>query len=347
MDGAVRAHVQVRRVAVPLHIVRRTAAPHAADASVQTLAGKTMGTRWSVKLVAPAGEPLHAVQAAIEMTLDRIVAQMSTYEAQSDISRFNRAPAGTCQVLPDEFFRVLQYALEVARDSDGAYDPTVGSLVGLWGFGALGQRFAIPSMDEIAALRGTCGWDRIQLDKTHRTATQPGGIHLDLSSVAKGFAVDRVAEVLRDLGCTDFLVEVGGELRGAGVKPDGLPWWVALERPPTPDGLASISDIVIALNDLAVATSGSAEHFFDAGGHRYSHTIDPRSGAPVAHDLVSVSVLHRECMHADALATALSVLGPEEGMAHAERLGLAARFVSAGRDGLRERLTPRLAAMLA
>ena len=307
-----------------------------------------MGTRWSVKLAAPAAARLDALRAGIERTLDRIVAEMSTWETASDISAFNRAPAGSWHGLPRNFFHVLEYALGVACDTDGAYDPTVSPLVALWGFGAHASAPAVPMDDEIAAARACVGWNSVVLDPSTKAAKQPGGVRLDLSSVAKGFAVDQLAEMLHTAGYANFLVEIGGELRGEGVKPDGMPWWVALEGPQaagTHD--APLADVVVALNGLSVATSGSAEHFFDANGRRFSHSIDPRTGAPVAHGLVSVTVLHRECMHADALSTALTVLGPDDGMAHALRIGLAARFVSAGPDGLRERLTPRFAAMLA
>ena len=342
-----RGEILPRRVAVPLQVSQRSATPRA-GASLHVLNGQTMGTRWSIKLAAAPGAPLDDLRSAVERSLDGIIAEMSTFEPDSDISRFNRAPAGTWHRLPEDFFFVLDYAIKVARDSDGAYDPTVGRLVGLWGFGASGAQHRVPCEDEIADARARCGWSSVVLDGAQRSARQPGRLQLDLSSVAKGFAVDRLADTVAGAGFSDFLVEIGGELRGHGVKPDGLPWWVALERAPAPtDGIGTVSDIVIALNGLAVATSGSAEHFFEAHGQRYAHTIDPRSGKPVAHDLGSVSVLHAKCMHADALATALMVLGPEDGMAHAMRLGLAARFVSAGPEGVRERLTPRFAAMLA
>ena len=342
-----RADIPARRVAVPLHLSQQITRAPAGDV-VHALHGMTMGTRWSVKLAAPAAARFDPLRAGIERTLDRIVAEMSTWETASDISAFNRAPAGSWHGLPRNFFRVLEYALGVARDTDGAYDPTVSPLVALWGFGAHASAPAVPMDDEVAAARACVGWNSVVLDPSTKAAKQPGGVRLDLSSVAKGFAVDQLAEGLRAAGYGNFLVEIGGELRGEGVKPDGMPWWVALERPPaagTHD--APLADVVVALNGLSVATSGSAEHYFDANGRRYSHSIDPRTGAPVAHGLVSVTVLHRECMHADALSTALTVLGPDDGMAHALRIGLAARFVSAGPDGLRERLTPRFAAMLA
>jgi thiamine biosynthesis lipoprotein len=343
-----RTDTPARRVAVPLHLSQRAAAAAPAGHVVHALNGTSMGTRWSVKLAAPAAARFDALRTGIERTLERIVAEMSTWETGSDISAFNRAPAGSWHGLPRNFFHVLQYAMGVARDTDGAYDPTVSPLVALWGFGPHASARTIPTADEIAAARASVGWNRVVLDPSTRTAKQPGGAHLDLLSVAKGFAVDKLAEVLRGAGYGNFLVEIGGELRGEGVKPDGMPWWVALERPPaTGTHDAPLADVVVALNGLSVATSGSAEHFFDVRGRRYSHTIDPRVGAPIAHDLVSVTVLHRECMHADALSTALTVLGPDEGLAHALRIGLAARFVAAGPDGLRERLTPRFAAMLA
>ncbi|WP_424955991.1 FAD:protein FMN transferase [Hyphomicrobium sp. 1Nfss2.1] len=339
--------VPARRVAVPLRISQRAATARA-GASVKALCGETMGTRWSVRLVVEESRELASIVAEIASALDGVIAEMSTWEAGSAISRINAAPAGSWHALPANFYRVLEYALAVARDTEGAFDPTVGRLVALWGFGAGAEVQCVPTAEAVAAARVDCGWARIELDKPRRAALQPGGVRLDLSSVAKGFAVDRVAAVVREAGVESFLVEIGGELRGEGVKPDGMPWWVALERPRgSASGAAPIADIVVALNGLAVATSGSAEHFFSIGGRTFSHTIDPRTGSPVAHDLVSVSVLHRECMHADALATALSVLGPDAGMEHALRLGLAARFVSAVPGGYRERLTPQLAAMLA
>lgn len=341
-DGA-----PARRVAVPLRISQRAATARA-GASVKMLCGETMGTRWSVRLVVAESQDLASLDAEIASALDGVIAEMSTWESGSAISRFNDAPGGTWHVLPANFYRVLEYALAVARDTEGAFDPTVGRLVALWGFGVGARGQGVPTPDDLAAARADCGWSRIELDKGRRAALQPGGARLDLSSVAKGFAVDRVAAVVRESAVESFLVEIGGELRGEGVKPDGMPWWVALERPRgSVSGPAPIADIVVVLNGLSVATSGSAEHFYTIDGRTFSHTIDPRTGMPVAHDLVSVSVLHRECMHADALATALSVLGPDEGMAHALRLGLAARFVSAASGGYRERLTPQLAAMLA
>ena len=173
-----------------------------------------------------------------------------------------------------------------------------------------------------------------------RRALQPGGLQIDLSGVAKGFAVDCVAGELERLGIVSHLVEIGGELRGRGGKPDATPWWVAIE------GMPPLPEVVVALHDLAIATSGDAQRFFTHAGRRFSHTIDPRSGEPVSDRIASVTVLHRRCMCADALATALMVLGPDEGLAYAAARGIAARFVVREPGGPQERATPAYAAML-
>jgi thiamine biosynthesis lipoprotein len=170
---------------------------------------------------------------------------------------------------------------------------------------------------------------------------QPGGVRLDLSAIAKGFAVDLVSELLTRRGLTDHLVEIGGELRGSGIKPDHSPWWVALDGADD-----TMGDTVVALHDLSVATSGDAQRFIAADGRKFSHTIDPRTGWPIPETLASVTVFDRSCMRADALATALSVLGPEEGHAYAVKRKIAARFLLRGARGVAERMTPAFAAML-
>lgn len=309
--------------------------------AVHCLQGRTMGTTWSVRLVAPAGMALEAVEAGIQCELDAVVAAMSGWEAGSDLSRFNRAPAGTWHALPEGFLAVLQAGLVIAAATDGAYDPTIGPLVDLWGFGPPAVPPGLPHGDAIAAARARVGWRRLQLDG--RRALQPGGLALDLCGIAKGFGVDRVAEALSGMGYASFLVEVGGELRGEGVKPDLSPWWVEIDRPPGLDA----APFRVALHGLSVATSGDYRRCFRHGAFRYAHTIDPRSGWPTGAGLASVTVLDRDCMQADALATALTVLGPEAGPAHAARHGIAALFIR--RDAakaLHEMMSPAFAAML-
>lgn len=304
--------------------------------AVHRLAGQSMGTTWSVVFVAAPDCALEPVQRAVQAALDAVVAEMSPWLAGSAISRFNAAPADSWHVLPEDFFKVLACALQVADDSAGACDPCVGALVDAWGFGPARRHdepgFGAPSAEAVAAALACSGWHRLQVDAATRSVRQPGGLRIDLSAIAKGFGVDQVVHSLRRRGIHDCLVEVGGELRGEGLKPDGQPWWVALETPP-PHGLQAIDETLIALHGLSVATSGDYRRWFEAGGTRYSHTIDPRDGRPVRHGLASVTVLHRDCMAADALSTALNVMGAETGLVFARRHGLAALFVSRRVDG--------------
>ena len=312
-----------RRVLVPATI---DAAPPPLGGQVHAFDGRTMGTTWSVRLVAAATLRRAPVQQTIQSALDEVVAQMSTWEPDSDLCRFNRAAPGTWQALPESFHEVLACAREVARHSDGAFDPTAGALVDAWGFGPVARQ-AVPDAAQLAALRARLGWRRLDLDPARRSALQPGGLALDLSAIAKGFGVDLVARKLAALGFESHLVEVGGELRGSGVKADGQPWWVRLEHPVDDEA----GDTLLALHGLSVATSGDYRRWFEHEGTRYSHTIAPHDGQPIRHGLASVTVVHPQCMLADAWSTALNVLGPDAGPALANRLGLAARFLV--RDG--------------
>jgi len=347
----------MNRVLVPLSLAGTAPPPTPAPGSLlQRWQGQTMGTTWSVLAAVPpppAGtDPAllaagaDALQAAIEAVLDGVIAQMSNWSEDSDIGRFNRAAAGTWQALPADAAVVLQCALQVARDSGGAYDPSAGPLVDLWGFGPAPRRSAPPSVPEVEGARARCGWQRLAFDAESRRMYQPGGVSLDLCAIAKGFAVDAVSRKLAELGLPHHLVEIGGELRGAGIKPDGMPWWVELESPAADAADAAGQATLVALCGLSVATSGDYRRYFDSGGRRYAHTLDPRTGYPASHALASVTVLHAECMQADALSTALTVLGPEAGMAFARRQALAARFLLRTPDGFEERLSPAFAAML-
>lgn len=303
-----------------------------------------MGTTWSVRVVMDDARPDADLQHGLQRQLDAVVAEMSHWEADSDLGRFNRAPAGSWHALPPAFFDVLSYALEVRRASGGACDPCAGALVNLWGFGPDNRYdqpgFTPPAAAAIAAARALAP---VRLEPDGRRAFQPGGVQLDLSAVAKGYGVDRLSHYLKAQGLPHHLVEVGGELRGAGMKPDGQPWWTLLEQVPG----AQLPEMVLALHGLSVATSGDYRRYFFQDGRRQAHTIDPRSGRPIANDLASVTVVHPQCMAADAWSTALTVLGGAAGMQLAERQGLAARFVLRGADGaFTEHLTGPLRGML-
>jgi thiamine biosynthesis lipoprotein len=310
------------------------------------LAGTSMGTDWSARMLLPPGLDVD-LQAALQRELDEIVAQMSHWDAGSLLSRYNRAPAGTWVDRPAQFFDVMDYALAVREDSDGAYDPAAGSLVNLWGFGPTGRYdqagFYAPAKEVVAAVLAERQGRRPRLDREQRCLYQPGGAILDLSSVAKGYAVDCLARRLEARGVRHYLVEVGGELRCAGVKLDGQPWWVELEG--VPDAAAGIAtepvpQSVVALHGLAVATSGDYRRYFHHARRRASHTLDPRTGYPIANNVASVTVLAPTCMAADALSTALTVMGVEAGLPFATQRGIAARYLMRADDGLHEVDTP-------
>lgn len=313
-------------------------------------AGETMGTTWSVRLAPPPGLARGVFQAAIEEELDRIIGLFSHWDPRSELARFNAAPAGFWAV-SEPFWLLLNQALDLADDTDGAVDPTLGALVDLWGFGPPGPRPldsfgtapTLPWEEEILEARNRSGWGALRLNRDRRAVQQPGGLKLDLSGIAKGHAVDRVSDRLAELGADSHLVEIGGELRGRGVKPDARPWFVELQQAPG----SPAPPTVAALFDLAVATSGDWIRAFETYGQTYSHTIDGRTGRPVSNGVASVTVLADTALYADAMATALTVMGPAEGPAFATEMKIAAAFVVRGPDGaLSETVTPAFRAML-
>jgi len=329
-----------RAVLIPLDLDPAVPPP---GSRVHTFEGTSMGTTWSAHVAAGRVDDL---QPALQAELDAIVAQMSHWEPDSLLSRYNRAPAGTWVDLPAQFFDVIDYALWAHMASGGAYDPAAGALVDLWGFGAARRYdhtgFYAPDEATIERALDSRAAARLSFDRDRRRLLQPGGLRLDLSSIAKGHAVDRLARCLERRGVHHYLVEVGGELRGAGVKPDGHPWWVEIEG--VPDRQAP--QVVVALHGISVATSGDYRQYFEHGARRVSHTLDPRTGRPVANDVASVTVLARTCMEADALSTVLAVLGPVDGFAFAEARALAARFLVRRAAVLDEIATPAWKALL-
>ena len=289
-----------------------------------------MGTVWRAQFLPAPDDDAAGVRAAIVGLLDTLVAEMSHWQPTSLLSRFNHVPAGTRIAVPPDFARTIAVAMRVAAESDGAFDPAIGRLVALWGIAPHPPRPA-PSAREIAEARAASGWQRLDHDPATGTMHQPGGLWLDLSGVAKGHAVDAVADLLTERGIRHALVEIGGELAGRGVRPDGEPWWVDLETPPG----CMLAPIRVALHDIAVATSGAYV--------KGAHLLDPRTGSPAATTL-SVSVIAGDAATADAWATALAVLPVEQAIARADACALAARIVTV-QGG--ERLSARLRAMLA
>lgn len=312
------------------------------------LEGATMGTTWQVRWSAcPGSATAERVREAVQFELDTVVEQMSTWLSGSDVDRFNNAARGTRHSVREPMAEVLQAALWMAEVSGGAFNPAAGALVNLWGFGPSPRYtdagFILPDHDAVQRALAHRDWRALRWDADGLTIDQPGDVRLDFSAIAKGHAVDRVALRLAHLGLAHALVEVGGELRGQGLRPDGQPWWVDLELPPTAPGVAPMRPTRLALHGLSVATSGDYRRAYAHGGAAFAHTIDPRHGRPVSHGLASVSVVHAECMWADAWSTALCVLGLEQGLALASEHCIAALFVQREPDGrLTESLTPAM-----
>jgi thiamine biosynthesis lipoprotein len=335
-----------RRLFLPVEAGPVPPAVPAAGWPLHRLQGHSMGTTWSVQAYAPPDLGAARLQAAIARELDHAIALFSTWHAHSEVARFNAAPAGSWRFSPP-CWALLDDSLAWARASGGAVDPTLGALVALWGFGPAGPRRAplapIPAQDAVQAALQASGWHRLQADAAQRTLRKPAGLRLDLSGIAKGWAVDQVSARLEREGARAHLVEIGGELKARGLKHDLQPWWVALEDG---DDDAPATGSRLALVDMAVATSGDYRRHIAHGGRRYAHTLDGRSGWPVAHGVAAVTVLHARAAQADALATALTVMPPAQALAWADRQGLAARITLRTGQGLQEHLSRAMAAML-
>lgn len=304
------------------------------------LRGATMGTSWSVIYAEPPSPfdlPPQALQSLIEKELLAINQALSTYIPDSEISRINgRDTSGAAIKVSPLFAKVFEEAIAVGALTGGAYDVTVGPLIDLWGFGAPVKTPKPPTSVQIEATRARVGVDQISWDPEALVLIKPAGVGIDLSSIAKGYAVDQLSRIVGAQGIANSLVEIGGELRAAGERPEGGPWRLAVESP-DPSQLRFIE--ALSLGDAAVATSGDYRNYFEFEGQRYSHLVDPRTGYPVAHDLVSVTVIDTQCMRADALATALLVLGLDAALRLAESQGIAAHFVSQDGDQLKVQYT--------
>jgi thiamine biosynthesis lipoprotein len=279
-----------------------------------------MGTTYRVTVVTRAGGSIAGLQDAVDSRLDEVNAQLSTWIEGSEISRFNRLDAvGEEFPVSADFLEVMAAGADVHRLSGGAWDGTISPLVVLWGFGPGGPALSPPSPERIARALGKVGFDKIEIRDTGALVKRHAAVTVDLSSIAKGYGVDAVAEALREAGHAEFLVEIGGEVFAAGRRLDGGPWRVGINRPDPEAGPGELYKVV-PLGDQALATSGDYRSYVLEDGRRRSHVIDPRSGQPVTNGVVSASVLAPTCMLADGLATAVMVMGPEAGLALIESL---------------------------
>jgi thiamine biosynthesis lipoprotein len=310
-------------------------------------AGETMGTTYVVKLAGAALSParLEALQADVHAALDGVNRGMSLYCPDSELMRLNRHPATVPLPLSRDLFDVLAAGQQVSAISQGAFDVSVAPLVNAWGFGAEKRR-QVPAAGELQATRGTIDWRGLRLDPQQRTAVKAlDGLQADLGGIAKGYGVDLAAKAIDAVGLEHYMIEVGGEVRTRGRNAEGQAWRIGIEEP---DAVPQRARLVVPLTGRAMATSGDYRIYFEQAGRRYSHEIDPRTAAPIAHGLASVTVVADDCMSADALATALIVMGPQAGWALAQRQGLAAYFIVRGGDGkLHDRATEAFATLAA
>lgn len=296
-----------------------------AGAELLQLDGMTMGTTWQVQVPRQAREDPEALHSAIQARLDTLDHEVfSTWDNDSELSRFNQAQAPVAQPISAEMAEVTVMARQVHEASEGAFDPTIGPLVNLWGFGPEFTGDDIPPAEELEAARDRLGFDAIELDTSDANAPilrRRVERQLDYSAIAKGYAVDEIATLLENSAVSDFLVEIGGELMASGQRPDGREWRIGIETPRS--GRRELFRAIGNAGErLAIAASGDYRNHFELDGRRYSHEIDPLSGWPVSHSLVSVTVLHESAAMADAYATAFIVMGPEQSRALATGLAL-------------------------
>ena len=289
--------------------------------------GGTMGTTYHITVVTDSFQGVAGLKEKIDFRLKEINHSMSTYQKDSEISRFNRfSVAGQKFKISSDFFQVMEAGQTIYRLSDGAWDATVNPLLELWGFGPGLPLNRVPPQNEIAALLPEVGFSNIEILPPDFLVKKRPAVTIDLSSIAKGYGVDQVADLIRGNGFDNYLVEIGGEIVATGDRKDGLPWRVGINRP-QPDSAFDEVYRVVALHNQAFATSGDYRNFFEAGGVRYSHVIDPRTGYPVSNGVASVSIIADTCTLADGLATAVMVMGPEKGLDLVNRLDGVEAFI--------------------
>lgn len=309
------------------------------------ISGQTMGTTWSLAMFPDSTTiDTQMLNQQLQKRLDHINALMSTYDPESEISRFNNLNSTDWFPISDETARVIELSLQISALTNGAFDISVGPLVELWGFGAAQREESIPSKAEIETQLALVGYKNIQLRREPAAIKkQIPGLRIDLSAVAKGYAVDALAELLDQQGITNYIVEIGGELQVSGRHSDGTPWRIAIEEPL--EGTREV-DRIFPLTGTALATSGNYRNFYIVDGQRYAHTIDPVSGKPIRHKLASATVLDPSCARADALATALMVLGEEKGRQFCEKNRIAAYLLIHDKTKIKAYATPAFEAFI-
>lgn len=302
--------------------------------------GETMGSVYNVRLD-PSTHGAERLAEVVRGALQAVDERMSLFRPESELSALNAAPAGVPVPVSRELFAVLALAQQISRWTDGAFDVTVAPAVEAWGFGVSKHR-NLPSAGEIAAQRSAVDWRALKLDVAQRTAVKMRRkLRVDLNGIACGFGVDCAADALDRLGVQHYMIEATGEVRTRGLNAAGQSWQIGIEEP---DAIPQRARHIVPLASGAMSTSGDYRIYYEKDGRRYCHEIDPMTAAPIAHPLCSVSVVADNCTRADALSTALIVLGPERGFAFAEANGIAAQFIERTRPG---RFTDRMTSAFA
>ncbi len=301
--------------------------------------GFALGTSYSIKISGLSKEEQsHKIHQEIKKILAEVEKTMSVFEPNSEISKFNQSAKTDWFEISPELLAVISESDRISRLSDGAFDITLGGIIELWGFGGSQQNREIPTSDKINKILKNVNFQEISIrEKPPAIRKKNPNIMLNLSAIAKGYAVDRVAAYLKRSNPRGYLVEIGGEIRTGGWKNNQTPWIVAIERP---EVMQRQIQKVITMQDNGMATSGDYRNYFEIDGKRFSHTIDPNTGWPVDHDLVSVTVIHPSCMTADAFSTAIMVLGHEKGYRLAEKMGLPVFLMIRKAGKLEEKMTP-------
>nr|WP_311882025.1 MULTISPECIES: FAD:protein FMN transferase [unclassified Pseudomonas] len=291
--------------------------------SMESFGGPTMGSTYSIKYVRHAGlaDPAQ-VRREVEGILGEVDRQLSTYRSDSDIERFNDLPVNSCQNMPASVLELVRVGEQLSVQSEGSYDLTVEPLMNLWGFGPQGREEKVPDAAALAEVMRRVGHQHLHINGDQ--LCKDAAVEVDFNSIAAGYAVDTIAARLDALGIHDYLAEATGELKAKGRKLDGSSWRIALEEPSDDQ---QVAERIIDVDGYGVSTSGDYRNYFLQGGRRYSHTFDARTGAPVLHDLASVTVIHPSALMADGLSTLLLILGPERAWDYAEKHDIGAFFV--------------------
>lgn len=316
-----------------------------AEEKVWEISGPVFGTQYHINVVLKEDQArLKALAKGIEKTLEEVDASMSTWREDSELSKFNSlVDQSTWTGISPAFYDVLVRARQISELTGGAFDVTIGPVVNLWGFGPEARPEQVPTDEELASVLSATGYRQLELREQPPALRAEQNQYLDLSAIAKGYAVDEVARFLDSEGVSAFMVEIGGEVSAFGSKPDGDAWRLAIEEPIVEGRQVNR---VVVIGNRAMATSGDYRNYYESDGQRFSHTIDPQDGRPIDHDLASVTVIADDCMTADALATAFNVMGPEKAKALATKQNIAAYFIVRGNDGFETDYTPAFSSFL-